>query len=115
MPGIIESSGFTPSSRRALFYLVCIPIRLSLVALAFKFHENPLFKIAAFLAAVFSVYTNVDKLASGDEVWWNRSVHVVTSALIASSVVISSSDMVGYIMLADIVFGFVSSLAIRPW
>ena len=115
MPGIIESAGFKPSSRKALFYLVCVPIRLSLVALAFKFHDNPVFKVASFLAAVFSVYTNVDRLASGDAVWWNRAVHVITSSLIASSVVLSVSDLVGYFLLMDIAFGVISSLVIKPW
>jgi len=115
MPGAIQSLGFSPSSRKYLFYLVCVPIRLSMVALAFKFHENPLFKIASFLAAVFSVYTNINKLAGGDVVWWNRSIHTITSAMIASSIVLSSSDLVAPILASDIAFGVVSSLAIRPW
>ena len=115
MPGIIESAGFSPMSRKYMFYLICIPIRLSLVGLVFKFHDNTLFRIATFLASVFSVYSNINKIAGGDSVWWNREVHTIASSLIASSVVISSSNLPGYIMGADVLFGIISSVVANPW
>ena len=115
MPGVIESAGFSPSSRKYLFYMVCIPIRLAMVALAYKFHDNPLFKIATLLAAMFSVRTTVNKMITDGGVWWSRGAHTLSSGLIASSIVVGRSHYTGFILLADIIFGVSSSIVVKPW
>lgn len=115
MPGVLESTGVTLDSRRALFYLVCTPIRLSLVALALAYHKSPVFQVVALVAAILSVYTNATKISAGDEVWWSRRFHLLVSSLVAGSVAASRSEAVSYLLAADIGFGLVSSFANAPW
>lgn len=115
MPGVLENAGVSLSSRKYLFYFVCTPIRLSLVVLALMYHESPIFRAAALVAAILAVYTNASKLMSGDEAWWSRRIHLVTSVLVAVSVTTSMTGSVPCLLVADIAFGLVSSFANAPW
>lgn len=115
MPGALESAGVSLSSRKYLFYFVCTPVRLSLVALALKYHQSPIFRVAALVAAILSVYTNASKIMSGDEVWWSRRLHLAMSALVAVSVTTSTTESIPLLLAVDIAFGLLSSFANAPW
>lgn len=115
MPGALESAGVSLATRGSLFYFVCTPIRLSVVALALMYHDSPIFQASALAAAIFSVYTNASKIMSGDQVWWSRRFHLVVSVLIAFSVTASMTGSIPFLLVADIAFGLISSFANAPF
>lgn len=115
MPGILEKSGATPNERMCLFYTICIPLRLFLTMFVFWHSSSTIVQGVLLLTSLTSIFTNFRGMKTANENWWSQNFHLLTSILIFSSVIGRRSDVVPYVMFADVVFGLSTSIARDPW
>ena len=126
--GALESAGFDKSQRFFLFVLVCIPLRLSFSFFAHRFRGSSIVKAILLLVSVLAVITNAKSISgvsgSGNP-WWSRKVHLVSSVLLAGTLMVLLSNsgsndsnlsrIPSLILLADVLFGVGSMVALRPF
>lgn len=114
MPGIIESLGAAPATRKFLFLAVCVPLRLAIAFAASKAHERREFRGVVILGSLFAVYTLLK--ATDTDVWWNRRVHGAHAlAVLVLAAVVVKPEYVSHVLLSDVVFGVLTSLAKKPF
>ncbi|CAM9256855.1 unnamed protein product [Sphacelaria rigidula] len=115
MPGVVESAGATPSQRKKLFYGVCVPLRLLLAYLVYRTYSFLWVQGIVLSVSLLSVYLNILGLNSSNEIWWSQKFHLVLSSKIVFCLVAGRSEFVPYLMLLDVFFGVMTSLARDPW
>lgn len=115
MPGVIESSGATPSQRKKLFYGVCVPLRLLLAYLVYRTYSSPWVQGTVLSVALLSVYLNLLGLNTSNDIWWSQKFHLMMSLKIVFCLVGGRPEFVPYLMLLDVLFGATTSLAKDPW
>jgi hypothetical protein len=119
--GFLEASGFGPGQRLLLFYLVCVPLRLSLPYAAHRFRRSGVTSTALILAGFISFLVNLDKVrVSGGSPWWSRRAHIVSSVLLVAASLLSRVDvhlqaLPSLVLLVDVLFGVGSSIVARPF
>ena len=109
--GAIENLGYSPSERKMLFYAVCIPIRLTIVALAFKYENHPFFVPLMIMISTIAIIQNTNKT----EVWWSRHVHRLISLSVLLTAVAGFPKYIKYLLLLDVSYGLISSFEANPW
>jgi hypothetical protein len=123
MPGRIETAGATPTQRAALFYGVCIWLR---VGIAVGVYYAAAAELEGTMVAVIiaSACVTVVELAlaalSTNVVWWSHAAHAGVWFLVAVSAVVSlfkprAVMAVVLFLLADVGWGIAHSLVARPW
>ena len=105
MPGIFERAGFSQKQRLLIFLTICIPVRLSLVYITKKYNKSNILKFATLLFAFLSIYNNSKSLYNKSNVIWDRRFHILTSIIIAISIISSNYNFVPYILLSDVIIG----------
>jgi len=78
--GVVQSMGFSPSERKMLFYSVCIPIRFTIAALAFKYEKHPFFVPFMVLVSTIAVVQNTNDTRS--ERKYSRETYVKSANII---------------------------------
>ena len=111
--GIFRSRGFSLNSLLMLFYMVCIPIRLTLPIIVHKSKNEPTKKMIMIIIGFISIGLNIRGLNSGT--WWHKKVHILTGASMIGSLLFPGIIEPEYIMLIDVLYGFLSSLAVCPF
>ena len=123
--GVLERSGFDKNQRFFLFFLVCIPLRLSLALFAYAFRGSTLVKALLLASGIVSVILNIRNI-SGDP-WWSRRFHLVSSISLVGtlfgtmigSLVKAESNLDSIpptILLLDVLYGVVAALILsRPF
>lgn len=116
--GKLESLGYSVNQRHLLFLLVCIPLRLSFPAVAFKFRESTKINSLLVVAGILSVFINMINIRG--KPWWSRKNHLMSSALLVLAVIASMykeeyNKAPAIILLSDVLFGVGSYLTIRPF
>ena len=106
----------TIETRIKLFFLICLPVRIGLVLLAYIIPLKYL-QIMGYITLVVSVrfaylfknYKSGDKGGFGGNLWWNnmRLVHSITY-LIFSLMAIRKSRKAYLLLIADIIIGAIS-------
>lgn len=109
--GAIENMGFSPNDRKYLFYLVCIPVRLSIVALVYKYEDSRLMIPVAIAMSILAIKSNLNK----SEVWWSRRTHLINAIAILFYSLAGVPSGIKYILLLDIIQGVSSSIIEKPW
>lgn len=119
MPGVVEKMGASPALRKKLFFLVCIPLRLLLslfVAINLSSSDLVMGAVMVFSAtSIISISFNYLSSISSKSVWWKQEVHLLTSVLILAGTLHRHDKFVSLVMLADLVFGVITSLLQNPW
>ena len=115
---LVAKMGIPHATRGILFYLVCIPIRLYLAFFVYLNHKIVFIPYLVFFFSCFALYSNIKK--RGDCVWWFRELHIIVSAslIIASMLTIIhqvSGIILSYLLLMDVILGFLSSLVLNPF
>ena len=109
--GQIESMGFSPRERMLLFYMICIPLRLSLVSLLYKFEDHKMFTPIMIVMACVSISMNLNK----SDVWWSRKTHLLNALSVLLVALAGYPKYIKYILLSDIVGGAILSIKKSPW
>lgn len=109
--GVIENMGYSPDERKMLFYAVCVPIRLTIVALAFKYENHPLFVPLMIMVSVMAIVQNTNKTKT----WWNREVHRCIAISVLLTAVAGFPKYIKYLLLLDVSHGLISSFAVNPF
>jgi uncharacterized membrane protein YgdD (TMEM256/DUF423 family) len=122
--GFFEQHGATPGQRRALFYGVCIWVRLLIAVAAYyalKWWPVPAASVILALAvAVVAVNATAAARHDHNDVWWSRGAHAVIAAMVAVMAVAALATrgkQVPYTAVAlavglDVVFGVVYSFTV---
>ena len=105
MPGVFERAGFSQKQRLIIFLTICIPVRLSLVYITKKYNQSNILKFATLLFALLTIYNNSKSLYNKSNVIWDRRFHILTSIMIAISIISSNYKFVPYILLSDVIIG----------
>ena len=105
MPGVFERAGFSQKQRLIIFLTICIPVRLSLVYITKKYKQSNILKFATLLFALLTIYNNSKSLYNKSNVIWDRRFHILTSIMIAISIISSKYIFVPYILLSDVMIG----------
>lgn len=115
------AAGFSSVQRGFLFYTICIPLRLLLTALLYHFGSHTLVRSAAVVSGLASYFSNSRKItetggAQTNGVWWHRSVHMLTGAIVSLSFIISPKTKIpSTILLVDTLFGVATSFYKQPF
>lgn len=109
--GAIENLGYSPSERKMLFYTVCIPIRMTIAALAFKYENHPFFVPLMVVVSTMAIIQNTNKT----KVWWSRHVHRLISLSILLASIAGFPKYIKYLLLLDVSYGLISSFEANPW
>lgn len=109
--GKIEEMGFSPQQRKYLFYMVCIPIRLFLVSLAYKYEDHKMFVPIMITIACIAISLNMNK----SDVWWSRKTHLINSMSMILVALAGYPKYLKYLLLLDIIGGVTLSFEKRPW
>jgi hypothetical protein len=122
MPGRIAAAGATPTQRAALFYGVCIWVRVGLAVGVYFAAEWELEGTMIAVIVASSAVTVVElALAafSTNVVWWSHAAHAAIWFLVALSAVASlftaAVPAVVLFLLADVGWGVAHSLVARPF
>ena len=118
---MFKNAGVSVRGRAALFYGVCIWVRVG-VAFAFMFAADAWYTGTMAIVLAASVVFTMAELVKESRVWWNRTVHALMgNAVMISTVVglVQKTDGVVYtisvIVLADVAWGVFHSLVVRPF
>ena len=118
--GVLEAKGFGPNQRFLLFMLVCIPLRLSFSLLSYLLRDSSSFGVLLLVLGLVSINVNLGSM--GGDPWWSRKVHLGSSVLLVSMVLVSKlnpspllNQLPSLVLLLDVLYGLVSSLIIRPF
>lgn len=121
--GQFEKKGFTPATRKGLFYGVCIWIRLAMaIGVGFGAHHYPTVTssiiLAAALGALLINVISVLREAQAGPVWWSRASHAVlagTIAVVAILVLLKKIPpaTLGLFVGLDVIFGVMYSIMRR--
>lgn len=120
MPGVFESMGATKGQRAALFYGLCIWVRLGL---AYVVYDAALSSpsvtslVVAGAAAMAAVYNGYNAWYSTNDVWWCRGCHAIIAAVLSVVAMLSYVGLVSpmlmpLIMVGDVVMGLMHSTMI---
>ena len=109
--GLIENSGIPSDTRKKMFYLICIPTRLLMVGLVFKYENNPTFIYICMLLSIVAIFMNLNKT----KVWWDRNIHLLNALSILVVSLAGYPEYIKYILISDVVHGLLSSLKNKPW
>jgi len=119
--GMFKNAGVSVRRRAALFYGVCIWVRVG-VAFAFMFAADAWYTGTLAIVLAASVVFTIAELMQESRVWWNRTVHSLMGfAVMISAIVglVKKTDGVVYaisvILLADVAWGVFHSLVVRPF
>ena len=119
--GQIAQRGVSLPNRRALFYGVCIWVRLALaIGVGFAAHRWPVVVPSIVLAVALGgiVVNVVQAVRQGvDAVWWSRPSHAVISFAIAVAAVLVLTKHIppatlGIFVALDVIFGIISSFMV---
>ena len=106
--GLFEKIGYSSHQRMLMFYLICIPLRLSFPFLL-TFVENPII----ILIGLVSIIQNYRTMESGT--WWHRKAHIVTSIALILSTLLPGKYYPSIVLFFDVLYGIISSILIRPF
>ena len=110
MPGAIANAGASIATRRKLFYMVCVPLRLSLAYGLFKYSANENVRmIALIISLLTSAHLFMKYRDNTDPVWWNRKYHAISSMIITILAAFNRLDLASLTMVSDVIFGLISS------
>lgn len=110
------SSDFTPTQRAVMFYLICLPTRLSLAAFVRHFGGNPVLRSIVVVLSCGSYFFNAHKMRHDASVWWCRPVHMLSGLSVAISFIVSSDTRIpSAVLLADAVIGLGTSIVKKPF
>lgn len=123
MPGVLQSLGATASQRAALFYGVCIWVRLAMAYGVYRFlriYPRPTILVVLVVAVMATMYNGYNALYSTNDVWWCRGCHAVVAAVIAVLAVLAYLNIVPHVvlpwaMVADVLFGVAYSRYMTPF
>ena len=111
--GVLRSMGYSNKQLSMLFYMICIPLRLSFPIIVRQAKNVPIMKVIMVLAGLIAVGINTSRIGAGT--WWHTKVHIATSIAIVVSLLIPGTIKPEYILLFDVLYGFSSSLLISPF
>lgn len=100
MSGLFKNLGFSSTSRKMLFWGICIWVRLAIAYLVWNDFIPNSYVRGAGLVGIYMNYTGLN-----DNVWWSRGFHLITSMILASGIVNS-----GAILALDVFGGIVTAL-----
>ena len=113
-----KAAGFTTTQRFYMFYIICVPLRLSLSALMYNFGSHWLARSTAVVAGLASFFFNSKKIreALPNEVWWYRPAHMLAGLIISILFIISPKTTApSAIGLGDALIGLATSFYKRPF
>lgn len=114
-----KAAGFSSAQRCAMFYAICIPLRLSLAAVVYNFGSGAIVRSTAVVASLASFFFNSKRMreeTKEEPVWWHRPVHMLSSIVIAVSFIISPNTQVpSVILMADTLVGLATSVYQSPF
>lgn len=105
MPGVLARNGVSLYMRKYMFYLICIPLRLSLAYGLYKYSYIPTVRVLSIFLSVIATLNVYLKMKENDEVWWSRKFHFASSLLITFLTVFNRFDLASLTMASDVVFG----------
>lgn len=97
--------------KRALYFGVCVPVRLTLAYILFSNEKSFYVRWALVIASSVSVIRNSSLLH--ENVWWSRSTHLNTSVIIFLLAVLNRIKMASTVMVYDVVIGLVTFFTLR--
>ena len=114
--GGIKRFNLSLTQRKLLFYLICIPLRLLIVYMAYKLADKTWFYVLILIAT--SIMLTKIKYNKTECVWWKRSVHENITTMIFVTAIIqllfkNHTPIIAALLLADVSFGFISSILQR--
>lgn len=115
MPGVVEKSGASPGLRKALFYGVCVPLRLFLAWIVYANLSSPSLQVILLIVSAISVYINLLGLNSSNDIWWTQEVHLLTSLSTFLFLVARRPEFVPYVMVFDVLYGVLTSFTRDPF
>lgn len=111
-----------------MFYSICIPLRLALSAVVYKFGSHPLARSVAVVAGLASYFFNSKKIREDvllrqqqqqqpqRVVWWSRPVHMFSGVLISLSFIISpQTTLPSTILATDALIGLATAVHTKPF
>ncbi|CAM9700511.1 unnamed protein product [Ectocarpus sp. 6 AP-2014] len=113
--GYIENLGASPTLRKRLFYGVCLPLRLLLVMLAFRYEDERMFIPLCIALSIVSIVTNLKKELNNSKVWWNRNTHMLNALGVLAVSVAGYPKYVKFILVSDVFHGLFSSIENGNW
>lgn len=114
MPGVVEKSGASPGWRKALFYGVCVPLRLFLAWIVYT-NLSPSLQVILLIVSAISVYINLLGMNSSNDIWWTQELHLLTSLSTFLILVARRPEFVPYVMVFDVLYGVVTSFTRDPF
>jgi ABC-type uncharacterized transport system permease subunit len=121
--GLLASWGLSMTSRKFLFYTVCIMVRtfFAVAVAVWGGEKNIQLPMAVTAAVVLGLVAIVD-IIRNNKVWWNRQMHATLLAAAAVTSVVWAlvpgkkiNLVVSGILLSDVVFGLTDSLLKHPF
>lgn len=114
--GGIKRFNLTLTQRKLLFYIICIPLRLLIAYMAYKLADKTWFYVLIVIAT--GIMLNKAKYDKTECVWWKRSVHENITTIIFVTAIIqlltkNRKPIIAALLLADVTFGFISSILQR--
>ena len=101
MPGVIEKSGASLSTRKHLFYMVCVPLRLGIALGVYKFRSS---RISLLILSAVSCTSLFLKLGESG-VWWDRKFHFFSSALVTIFAIYNRLGFASLTIFLDVLYG----------
>lgn len=98
---------YTPQSRALLFYGICVPIRLTVAALAPHIPYRLLLMLAC-IGIVLNVKRAVNR---SSHKWWNSAYHAITAGTVAlMSLTNADRTYITVVLVLDVLEGLSDSL-----
>ena len=109
--GAIQNLGGSPTLRKSLFYGVCLPLRLLIAMLAFKYEDERMFIPLCIALSIVSIGMNLNR----SKVWWNRNTHLFNGLSVLAVSVAGYPKYVKYILVSDVFNGLFMSIENNDW
>jgi len=123
--GIFRNKGYTNVQLMLMFYLICVPLRLSIAYLVWKFGERVDMLGVVLVVGVMGIIMNMRAMMRNEKVWWLREFHL----LIAIGVAITAGMSLYYggidravfrnvlvgLLVTDVAAGVLTSLVRKPF
>mmetsp|Transcript_1294 Transcript_1294/g.3154 ORF Transcript_1294/g.3154 Transcript_1294/m.3154 type:complete len:138 (-) Transcript_1294:110-523(-) len=123
--GIIEGFGIGPRGRGALFYGVCIWVRLGMAAAVYFGRNETGVQIAVIAVGAFVALQNLRKF--GEAVWWSRPLHFTVACVFIAFAILALLNveikdveelfptLMAVVLVIDVALGLLTSFIKCPF
>jgi hypothetical protein len=110
--GLFERAGLSPSTRTALFALVCVPLRLGFARFIWMGPDSEVRRWALFLGALgASLYLGgLLESERARAVWWSRRTHYLLAVAVTGVALLLPLRVSAALLAADVALGVATKL-----